>query len=62
MKVINKVAPSKYIRIKDNNEDLFEREVADLIHVWEKLILKLKKSKLHIDEEITKNLGTKFKN
>ena len=38
--------------MKDNNEDLHEKEVADLIHVREKLILKLKKWKLHIDEEI----------
>ena len=52
MKVINEIAPSKEIRIKNNNQDWFDREVADLIHVWEKFFLKFKKSKLHIDEEI----------
>ena len=62
MKVINKIDPIKQVRIKDNNEDLFEREVVDLIHFQEKLFVKLKKLKLHIDEENTKNLGTKFKN
>ena len=56
MKVINEIAPSKEIRIKNNNQDWFDREVADLIHVREKLFLKFKKSKLHIDEEIYKKI------
>ena len=56
MKVINEIAPSKEIRMKNNNQDWFDREVADLIHVREKLFLKFKKSKLHIDEEIYENI------
>ena len=52
MKVINKIAPRKEVRIKNNNQDCFDREVADLIDVREKLFLKFKKSKLYIDEEI----------
>ena len=40
MKVIYEIDPSKEIRIKNNNQDWFDREVADLIHVWEKLFLK----------------------
>ena len=52
MKVINDIAPNKEKRIKNNNQDWFAREVVDLIHVQEKLFLKFKKSKLHIDEEI----------
>ena len=52
MKVINEISPRKEIRIKNNNQDWFNREVADLIYVWEKLFLKFKNSKLHIDEEI----------
>ena len=55
MKVINEIALGKEIRIKNNNQDWFYREVADLIHVREKLFLKFKKLKLHIDEEIYKN-------
>ena len=55
MKVINEIAPGKEIRIKNNNQDWFYREAADLIHVRKKLFLKFKKSKLHIDEEIYKN-------
>ena len=35
MKVIYKIAPSKEIRINNNNQDWFDREVADLIHIWE---------------------------
>ena len=56
MKVIYEIAPSKEIRIKNNNQGRFDREVADLIHVREKLFLKFKKSKLHIDEEIYKKI------
>ena len=40
MKVINEIAPSKEIRMKNSNQDWFDREVADLIHAWEKLFLK----------------------
>ena len=56
MKVINQIAPSKEIRIKDNNQDRFGREVAYLIIVRERLFLKFKKSKLYIDEEIYKKM------
>ena len=34
-KVINEIPPSKEIRIKSNTQDWFDREVANLIHVWE---------------------------
>ena len=56
MKVVNKIASSKEIRIKNNIQDWFDREVADLIDVWKKLFLKFKKSKLHIDEDIYKKI------
>ena len=48
MKVVNEFAPSKEIRIKNNTEEWFDREIAELIHTHEKLFLKPKKSKLHI--------------
>ena len=54
IKVINEIARSKEVRIKNNNQYWFDREVADLIDIWEKLFLKFKKSKLHMDEEIYK--------
>ena len=47
-KIINEIAPSKETRTKTSNQDWFDREVAGLIHVQEKLFLKFKKSKLGI--------------
>ena len=37
LKLLTKFFPSKEIRINNNNQDWFDREVADLIHVREKL-------------------------
>ena len=56
MKVINEIDPGKEIRIKNNNQDCFHREIADLIHVREKLFLKF-----ILMRKFTKKLGTKFK-
>ena len=44
-------APRKEIRIKNNTQEWFDREIAELIYAREKLFLKFKKSKLHIHEE-----------
>ena len=60
-KVVNEIAPSKEIRIKNNTQERFDRDIAELIHALEKLFLKFKKSKLHIDEENFKKLSIKFK-
>ena len=60
MKVINEIAPSKETITRSNNQDWFDRELADLIHVREKLFLKFKKSKFHIYEEIYKNIWNQF--
>ena len=63
MQVINnEIASSKEVIIKDNNQDQFDREVADLTHAREKLFLKFKKSKLHIDEEMYKKDRNKVQN
>ena len=62
MKVSNKIAPSKEIRIKNNNQDWFDREVSDLIHVREKLFLKFKNQNFISMRKFTKKLGTKFRN
>ena len=51
MKVVNEIAPNKEIRIKNDTQEWFDREIAELIHVREKLFLKFKKSNVHIDEE-----------
>ena len=62
MKVLNKIAPSKEIRIKNNMQEWFDRKIAELIHAREKLFLKFKKSKLHIDEENYKNVKYQVQN
>ena len=51
MKVINDTAPRMEIRIQNNTQEWFDREIAKLIYAREKLFLKFKKSKLHIHEE-----------
>ena len=50
------------IRIRKNNQDWSDREVADLIHAREKLFLKFKKSKFHIYEEIYKKVRNQVQN
>ena len=62
MKVVNEIAPSKEIRIKNNTQEWFYREIAELIHARKKLFLKFKKSKLHIDEENYKKIKYQVQN
>ena len=62
MDIIIKIVPSKEIRIKNNNQDWFDRKVADLIHVQKKLLLKFKKQKLHVDEEVYKKIKNQVQN
>ena len=62
MKVVKEIAPSKDIRIKNNTQEWFDREIAELIHAGENLFLKFKKSKLHIDEENYKKVKYQVEN
>ena len=62
MKVVNEIAPSKGIRIKNNTQEWFDREIPELIHAREKLFLKFIKSKLHIDEENYKKVKYQVQN
>ena len=62
MKVVNEIPPSKEIRIKNNTQEWFDREIAELIHAREKLFLKFKKSNLHIDEENYKKVKYQVQN
>ena len=48
MKVVNEIAPSKEIKIKNNTQEYFDREIAELIHAREKLFLKLVVSAIFI--------------
>ena len=45
MKVINEIVRTKEIKMKNNTQDWFDREVGDLIQAREKLFLQFKKSK-----------------
>ena len=63
MKVANEIAPHKEIRIKNNTQEWFDREIAGLIHARKKLFKMFKKSKLHIvDEENYKNVKYQVQN
>ena len=50
--MIDKVAPIKERRVKQNSQEWFDGEIADEIENRDKLFKKFKKSKLHIDKEI----------
>ena len=45
MKVINEIVPTKEMKMKNNTQYWFDREVGDLIQAREKLFLRFKKSK-----------------
>ena len=52
--LIDKVAPYKEVRIKNNTQDWFDDEVAEAIKLREKCLMRFKLTKLHIDEDLYK--------
>ena len=69
LRIIDKTAPFKDLRIKNNTQDWFDEEVAESIKLREKRLKKFKLTKLHIDEELyneakylTQNLIKRKKN
>ena len=52
MSVIDRVAPIKGKRVRQNSQEWFDGEIADEIKNHDKLFKKFKKSKLHIDKDI----------
>ena len=52
MNVIDKVAPMKERRVKQNYHEWFDGEIADGIKNRDRLFTKFKKSKLYIDKDI----------
>ena len=52
MNVIDKVAPLKERRVKQNPQEWFDGEITDEIKNRDKLFKKFKKSKLKIDKDI----------
>ena len=59
---VNEIARSKEIRITNDMQEWFDREISELIHACEKIFLKFKKSKLHIDEENYQKVKYQFQN
>ena len=54
IEVINKIAPLKRVRIKNTSSEWFNREIAEKLNLWDKLLKKFKSSHLNIDWEIYK--------
>ena len=52
MDVIDKVAPIKEKRIKQNSQELFCGEIADEVKNRDKLFKKFNKSKSHVDKNV----------
>ena len=52
MSVVDKIAPFKDLRVKNNIQDWFDDEVAETIKLREKCLFQI--NKLHIDEELYK--------
>ena len=62
MKLVNEIAPSKEIRIKNNTPEWFDKDIAEFIHAREKSFLEFKKSKLHTDAENYKKVKYQVQN
>ena len=52
MVAINKVAPIKESRLKHNSQEWFDGEIFEAIRNRDKLLKKVKRSRLHIDKEL----------
>ena len=51
---VDKIAPYKVLRVKNNTQDWFDSEVAEAINLRERRLKHFKSTKLHIDEELYK--------
>ena len=54
LSVIDKIAPFKDVRVKNNTQDWFDEDVVEAIKCREKLLKKFKTTKLNIDEDLYK--------
>ena len=54
LSMVDKIAPFKNLRIKNNTQDWFDEKVAKAIKLWEKHLKQFKSTKLHIDEDLYK--------
>ena len=54
LSVIDKIAPFKDLRIKNNTQDWFDDEVAKAVKLRAKSLKQFKSTRLHIDEDLYK--------
>ena len=54
LSVVDKIAPFKVLRVKNNTQEWFDREVAEAIDLRDKHLKHFKSTKLHVDEELYK--------
>ena len=54
LSMVDKIAPSKDLRIKKNTQDWFDDEVAKAIKLMENRLKQFKSTKLHIDKDLCK--------
>ena len=54
LSAVNKIAPLKDYRMKNNTHDWFDDEVAEAIKLREKSLKHFKSTKLQIDDELYK--------
>ena len=52
--VVDKIEPAKDIRIKNNTQDWFDDSAVEAINLREKCLKNFKSTKLHIDQELSK--------
>ena len=60
--VVNAGAPFKTVSVKSNTRGWFDGEIADKIHTHEKLYKRFKLTKLHVDEEIYREVQNLVEN
>ena len=56
LRVVDNIALFEDLRIKNNNQDWFDDEVTEAIKLRQKRLKHLKSLKLHIDEELYKEI------
>ena len=54
LSIIDKIAPYKDLRVRNNTQDWFDEEIAEAIKVRDKRLKHFKSTKLNIDEELYK--------
>ena len=59
LNIIDKIAPYKELRVKNNTQDWFDEEIADTIKIRDKHLKRFKSTKLNIDEQLYKEAKCK---